>query len=51
MKYFSFTTTFTDAVENLSGFSLDDDYHISEIQFTDSFKQIPKGLWYDKIQQ
>ena len=51
MKHFSFTTTFTDAAENLSGFGLDDDYNISEIQFIDCFKQIPKGMWYDKIQQ
>lgn len=51
MKYFSFTTAFTDAVENLSGFGLDDDCNISEIQIIDSFKQIPKGMWYDKIQQ
>jgi len=51
MKYFSFTTIFTDDLENLSGFSLDDDYNISEIQFIDSFKQIPKGMGNDKIQQ
>lgn len=51
MKYFSFATTFTDAVGNLSGVSLEDDYKISENQFIDCFKQIPKGMQYDKIRQ
>lgn len=51
MKHSSFTTTFTDAVENLSGFGLDDDYNISGIQIIDSFKQILKGMWCDKIGQ
>lgn len=38
-------------IENLTGCSLDDDYNISKIQFIDSFKQNPKRIWYDKIQQ
>lgn len=44
MKYLSFTTLFTDIIETLPGFSLDDDYNISEIQFLDCFKQTSKEM-------
>lgn len=53
MKYFSFTTAFTDfflTIENHTVCSLDEEYNISKIQFINSFKQNPKRIWYDKIQ-
>lgn len=51
MKQFSFTTPLTDAIENFSGFSLDDDCNIPEIQYIDCFKQTPKEIQNDKIHQ